>query len=75
VTWWREANTTERIVYLFAIVLAELLVVDVLAIILLTAFAPDINLEPLVVASSEILAMMLGAVIGFIGGRRTVAGE
>ena len=69
--WLRSETTGDRIVLLFAATIALLLVIDVVAIIVLTITTPDADLAPFITASSEIIAMMLGALVGYIGGLRS----
>lgn len=62
---------TDQIVRIFAWTISVLLVIDVLAIIALMFVQPDADLTPFVTVSSEIVAMMLGALLGYIGGSRS----
>lgn len=68
---WSDQSTADRIVTIFAITIASLLVIDVLAMIVLTITQPNADLDVFVIISGEIIAMMLGALVGYIGGSRS----
>ncbi len=70
-TWWRSASTQDRIVSLFAVTVAALLIIDTIALIIITAFDVGADVSVFATVSSDIVAMMLGALLGYVGGRQT----
>lgn len=70
-TWWRRLTTHDRVVTLFAFTIAALLIIDVLAIVVLSIWRPEVDVSLFVTISSDIVAMMLGALLGYVGGRQT----
>ncbi len=66
----RTGSTQERIVSLFAVTVAALLIIDTIALIIITAFDVGADVSVFATVSSDIVAMMLGALLGYVGGRR-----
>lgn len=57
----------------FIVMLGVLLVVSVTGLALLAVFRPDLDLSPILGQLGNVLSVMIGAILGYVAGRRAAA--
>ena len=67
--------TIDTVVLLIAVVISFVIVASLIGIILIELIHPETDTEPMVRMESEILGVLVGALVGFVGGRQVGRGE
>jgi hypothetical protein len=71
----RERSATDLVVLGITGIVGLLLVLGMVAIVTIELIHPDTDTDPFIEAESEILGVLVGALVGFIGGRSTGRAE
>jgi len=64
-----ERSATDLVVLAIVAIVGIVLIVGALGVLLVEILHPELDTAPIVEAESEILAVLVGALVGFIGGR------
>lgn len=70
-----ERGTIDLVVLVITGVIAFVIVASMVGIILIELLHPETDTEPMIRMESEILGVLVGALVGFIGGRQVGRGE
>lgn len=65
----RERSATDLVVLGITFIVGTLLILTALAVVLIELIHPETDTDALIQVESEILAVLVGALVGFIGGR------
>lgn len=62
-------STADLVIMLVAVVICAILLLTLVGIIAIELVHPEFDSDPLVRVESEILGVLVGALVGFVGGR------
>jgi hypothetical protein len=65
----RDRSTVDLVVLGLLVVVALVVVAGFVGIILIELIHPEVDTDPLIRIESEILGVLVGALVGFVGGR------
>lgn len=65
----KERPTADLVVLGVTLVIGSVLILTTIAVIVIEVVHPDTNTDGLVEVESEVLGVLVGALVGFIGGR------
>ena len=71
----RERSAVDLVVIGITATIATMLILTALAVLLIELIHPEVDTDALVRIESEILAVLVGALVGFVGGRGTGRAE
>lgn len=65
----KRRSTVDLVVLGITFVIAFVVCITLIGIIVIELVRPDIDTDPLISVESEILGVLVGALVGFVGGR------
>ena len=72
---WRDRSATDLAVLGILFVVGFVLIVSAVGVLVLELIQPDTDTSPIIEVESEILAILVGALVGFVGGRNAGRNE
>jgi hypothetical protein len=71
----RNRSTTDLVVLAIIAIVGVILILTSVGVMLVEIFHPEVDTDPIIEAESEILAVLVGALVGFVGGRHAGRSE
>jgi hypothetical protein len=72
---FRDRSATDLAVLGILFIVGFVLIISAIGVLMLELFQPDVDTAPIIEVESEILAILVGALVGFVGGRQAGRNE